>query len=104
MALGEIEPIDLTLDDDDDSLPPAKWARTDDNGDSDVELVPEPHTAPCSSSAAPQEHHLGDNEDLIVTKNTGQVNACQRSPLLFTPDLQVSSKLMHASLLTSNEA
>ena len=82
MALGEIEPIDLTLDDDEDSLPPTKRARTDESGDSDVELVSEPQAAPCSSSAAPQEDHLGDNEDLIVTKHTGQVTSCKSSHLI----------------------
>ena len=76
MALDEMDPADLTLDDDEDSLPPAKRARTDEGGDSDVELVLEPQAAPCSPSATPQEHHLGDNEDFIVTKHTGQVKAC----------------------------
>ena len=82
MGLGETEPIDLTLDDDEDSLPPSKRARTDESSDSDVEVVPEPQAAPCSSPAAPQEQLLGDNEDIIVTKHTGQVTACQCSHLL----------------------
>ena len=79
MALGETEPVDLTLDDDEESLPPSKRAKMDKSSDSDVEVVCEPRAAPCSSSAAPQEHLLGDNEDIIVTKHTGQVTACQCS-------------------------
>ena len=103
MALGETEPIDLTLDDDEDPQPPAKRARTDESGDSDIELVSEPQAAPCSSSAAPQEDHLGQDEDLIVTKHTGQVTACRSSHLLFTPDVQISSKPMRASFVRATE-
>ena len=67
MALGETEPIDLTLDDDEDSLPPSKRAKTDESSDSDVGVVPEPQAASCVPSAAPQTQTLGNSEDLIVT-------------------------------------
>ena len=67
MALGETEPINLTLDDSKGPLPPAKRAKKDGNGDSDVELVIEPQAAPCSPSAAPHAQTLGNCEDLIVT-------------------------------------
>jgi len=68
-----MEAIDLTLGDDEVFVPPAKRARPNDGGDNDVEVVEEPHSAPGASSQASEKRELGDDEELLVTKQIGQV-------------------------------
>ena len=62
-----MEAIDLTHDDDVTYIPPAKRGRPSD--DSDVELV----EGPASSQGTSEERHLGEDEDLLVTRQRGQV-------------------------------
>lgn len=69
-----MEAIDLTLDDDEVDVHVDKRARTADSSDSDVELVDEStEPDPRSPSQASEEQQLGDDEDLVITKQTGQV-------------------------------
>ena len=65
-----MEAIDLTQDDDDVYISPAKRARPSD--DSDVEVV-EPGPSQATSEEVPEERLLGDGEDLVVKRQTGQV-------------------------------
>ena len=68
-----MEAIDLTLGDTEVYVPSAKRARPNDGGDSDVEVVEEPHSAPGASTQASEERQLGDDEELLITKQIGQV-------------------------------
>lgn len=66
-----MEAIDLTQDDDEVYIRPAKRARP--SSDSDVEVVEEPGISQATSEGAAKEDQLGDDEDLVVTRQKGQV-------------------------------
>ena len=72
-ASAGMEPIDLTLDDDVEMYRRPKRARRNDGDDSDVEVVDEPVLAPVSASQAAEEPQLDQDEDILITKHTGQV-------------------------------
>ena len=71
VASACMEAIYLTHDDDELYIPSTKRARICD--DSDVELVEVPGTSQGTSEEASEERQLGDGEDFVVTKQTGQV-------------------------------
>lgn len=72
-ASAGMEPIDLTLDDDVEIFRQPKRARRNDSDDSDVEVVDEPLLAPVSASQAAEEPQLVQDEEILITKHTGQV-------------------------------
>ena len=65
-----MEAIDLNLGDDEVYVTSAKRARPNDGGDSDVEVVEKLHSA---SPQASEESPLGNDEELLITKQIGQV-------------------------------
>lgn len=74
-----MDPIDLTLDDDVEVYRQPKRARTNNGNDSDVNMVDD--SLPTAGSAYP-EPMLGENEDLMITKQTGQVRAGRHLPFI----------------------
>ena len=63
--------IDLTQSDDVVSIPSSKRARPSD--DSDVEVVEEASPSEGTAEKASEERQLGDDEDLVITGQKGQV-------------------------------
>ena len=79
--IGCMEAIDLTQDDDNIIyIRPAKRARP--SGDSDVELVENPDPSQVTSKGPDEERHLGASEDLVITREIGQVRSL--SPLFWS--------------------
>ena len=95
-----MEPIDLTLSDDEELYCHPKRARTDDGSDSDVEPV---ETLLPAAEAEASERHQLEHDDPVITKQTGQVREkCDKALHNEKHLIRTSMACLHTACIMQN--